>query len=253
MNKTIRIAGAVVILSLSACAVHPGTSVAEARRRAASFDFYYQQGLTFLEQGEFGKAAAQFRAATEVKPDSAKAQNYLGLCYFRQKNYRPARDHFEKAVALDPKFASAYNNLAGTYSLELQFEQAKAMFKKALGLAPNMISANYSLGMLMLNLGEREEGSRYLSRGIALDPDYLEKHKETVASFSATEVDLAETFFACAALYAAAGNAERTADYLHKAEQAGFRAWDRILKEKEFDKVRDDPRVKEFLKQDSIR
>lgn len=247
MSKRTQFIVAILFLFLSACAVQKAPSSSAAATRARSFNLCLRQGLLFYEQGEYEKAAEQFRAAAEQNPDSPQAYNYLGLCYFKQKNYESAGEQFEKAVALDPSFASAYNNLGGICSIKLQFKKAKEMFKKALALAPNLISANYSLGMLLFNLGEREEGSLYLSKGIALDPDYLEKHSEFVAAFSSAEFDMAETFFSCATLYASTGNIEKTVEYLQKAKQAGFRAWERILKEKEFEKVRDDPRIKEFL------
>jgi tetratricopeptide (TPR) repeat protein len=201
-----------------------------------------------LARGEYGRAATEFRAAVEVEPDSAKAHNYLGLCYFHQKEYEPAREQFEKATAADASFATAYNNLAGVYSIKAKFARAEDLYKKALALSPDMISANYSLGILLSSLGRIEEGTRYLSRGIVLDPDYLEKHKELVMTSSSTSFDMKETYFAYAKAYAAAGNIERTVDYLVRAREAGFSDWPRILRDVEFEKIRDDPRIKIFLK-----
>ncbi len=230
----------------SACAIQRGPSPGGAPE-LRSFDLSLKQGMLFFERGEYAKAAGQFRAATTLNPDSTKAHNYLGICNFQLKNYESARDEFEKAAALDPSFASAYNNLAGIYAIKLEFEKAKENFKKALSLDPNLVSANYSLGMLLFSLRENEEGSAYLSRAIALDPDYLEKHKDFVTSFSSVPFDMTEMFFTYARVYASRDNIEKTVVYLEKAKQAGFRDWERILREKEFEKVRDDPRIKAFL------
>jgi hypothetical protein len=41
-----------------------------------------------------------------------------------------------------------------------------------------------------------------------------------------------------------------TVDYLTKAREAGFTDWQRIMQAKEFEKVRDDPRIKKFLDQE---
>jgi tetratricopeptide (TPR) repeat protein len=190
--------------------------------------------------------------AVEIRPDSPKTHNYLGLCYFQQRDYDPAKEQFEKAAALDPSFATAYNNLAGVYSIKLQFARAEDMYKKALALAPDLVSANYSLGILLSNLGRTDEGTRYLSRGIALDPEYLEKNKELVTTFTSLSFDMRETYFTYAKAYSSAGNVDKTVEYLDKAREAGFADWQRILKGKEFEKVRDDPRVKNFLKSPSF-
>jgi tetratricopeptide (TPR) repeat protein len=109
------------------------------------------------------------------------------------------------------------------------------------------------LGILLSNLGRTDEGTRYLSRGIALDPDYLEKHKKLVTTFSSLSFDMKETYFTYAKAYASAGNVDKTVEYLDKTREAGFVDWPRILREKEFEKVRDDPRVKNFLKSPASR
>lgn len=242
----------ICLLFASACATRAKGPSAASTPGDRSFDIHLKQGVSFLAQGEYGRAAEELRAAVEISPDSPKAHHYLGLCYFHLKDYDPAKEQFEKAVALDPSFATAYNNLAGVYSLKMQFAKAAESYKKALSLSPDMISANYSLGILLSNLGLTEEGGRYLSRGIALDPDYLEKHQELVTTFSSLSFDMRETYFTYAKAYASAGNIDKTLDYLGKAREAGFVDWPRILREKEFEKVREDPRIKNFLKSPSF-
>jgi len=241
-----------VLLFASACASRaiPRSNAAAPADR--SFDVYLEQGLSDLARGEYKRAAEGLRTAVAIRPDSPKAHNYLGLCYFQQKDYDPAKEQFEKAAALDPSFATAYNNVAGVFSIKLQFAKAEDMYKKALALAPDLVSANYSLGILLSNLGRTEEGIRYLSRGIALDPEYLEKHKELVTTFTSMSFDMRETYFIYAKAYASEGDIDKTVEYLDKAKLAGFADWPRILKEKEFDKVRDDPRVKNFLKEPGV-
>jgi tetratricopeptide (TPR) repeat protein len=231
------------MLALSGCAARRvGSSSA-----SGSFDTHFKEGVSYLGQGDYGRAAEQLRAAVAINPGSAKAHNYLGLCYFQRKDYDAAEAEFEKAVALDQSFASAYNNLAGAHSIKLQFAEAKEMYKKALALSPDMVSANYSLGMLLSNLGEREEGARYLARAIALDPDYLDKHKEFVSACTSISFDMREAYFTYAKAFAAAGNVDKAADYLEKAREAGFSDWRRVLLDKEFERVRDDPKIKKFL------
>jgi len=236
----------VCLLLASACATHGKAPAAASTPGDRSFDIHLKQGVSFLAQGEYGRAAEELRAAVEINPNSSKARNYLGLCYFHEKDYDRAREHFEKAVELDPSFATAYNNLAGVCSLNSQFTRAEELYKKALSLSPDMVSANYSLGILLSNLGLTEEGGRYLSRGIALAPDYLEKHQELVTTFSSLSFETRETYFTCAKAYASAGNIGKTLEYLEKAREAGFVDWQRILREKDFEKVRDDPRIKKF-------
>jgi tetratricopeptide (TPR) repeat protein len=231
-----------------ACAGRSSHPASAAIGGSSSFDIHLKQGISFLDQGDYGGAVGELRAAVEINPDSPKAHNYLGLCYFLQKSYDPAREQFEKAVVLDPSFATAHNNLAGVYSVKSEYAKAEEHYRKALSLSPDMISANYSLGTLLLNLGQSEAGMPYLSRGISLDPDFLEKHKELVITFSSLTFNRKDTYFAFAKVYASSGNIEKTLEYLEKAREAGFVDWQRILRDKEFEKVRDEPRVMNYLK-----
>lgn len=135
------------------------------------------------------------------------------------------------------------------YFLRQQTEKAEEMFKKALSLGPDSIPANYSLGTLLLLQGRQEEGIRYLTRGIELDPDYLETHKTLTADVRTSGSDQSVLYFAYAKIYAARGEVEKTLDFLQKAKATGFRDWGRVASEKEFGKVREDPRIKDFLRE----
>jgi tetratricopeptide (TPR) repeat protein len=245
MGKKLYFGVLLCLFLLPACAGRVPQPLPPAGR---SFDATLNQGLELMSQKEYERAAVQLQAAVAARPDSSRAHNYLGLCYFHLKSYGQAREEFNKAVSLDAAFAAAHNNLAGVYLVKAQYAQAEEEYKKALSLVPDILSSNYSLGILLTNLGRADEGAVYLSRGIALDPDYLEKNKDTILTFSSQSFNPKETYFACARAYAAAGNVERTVDYLNKARDAGFMEWQRILTEKEFERVRQDQRIKEFLK-----
>lgn len=214
----------------------------------ASFDAHVRKGAYYLNKGSYEKALEEFDNALALNPSSAKAHNLSGLVHFRQKNYQAAESQFLKAVAGDPSFAPAYNNLGGVYAMENQWSAAKEMLTKAISLSPDMASAHFSLGAVYFNLGEAEKGTACFAKGIALDPDYLEKNSTSLVGLSMGSVSLAEVHFAFAKLYASAGNIERTVEFLTKAKQAGFHDWQRIARESEFEKIRDHPEIKEFLK-----
>jgi len=244
----LRALAAVVFLLSAGAACVPGPEQAPGGGAAGqTFEARMQRGRSLVARKDYGRAAAEFQAAIALKPDSAQAFDELGLCYFHEQEYDQAVEAFEKAVELDPSNATAFNNLAGAYSMRLQFLAAEGAYKKALALSPDLISANYSLGILLTNLGKSQEGAAYFARGIALDPDFLEKHQEVIASYSSLSFDMREAYFTYAAACAAAGNLDKTVAYLARAKEAGFTDWQRIGRSKAFEKVRDDPKVKKFL------
>jgi len=232
---------------LAGCAANQGRPSKAIKPGPEVFELHLRQGLALLEGREYQKAAAELQAAESLKPDSVKVHNYLGLCRFQQKDYDPALIEFQKAAELNPSFAAAFNNMGGVYSMKLRFDKAEEMYKKALSLSPDMISANYNLGMLLSILGRKDEGSVYLSRGIALDPDYMEKNQEFLSMFNSAASNMKEAYFAFAKAYALTGNVEKTVSYLEKARKAGFTDWQRILEDNEFEKVRNDPKIRKFL------
>ncbi len=229
---------------LSTCLTHRMQSPSESE----DYDSILRQGIIFLNHNDYERAIEQFDKAISLQPNSAKVYNLLGISYFQSKNYKLAENQFDRAVDLDPSYAQAYGNLGGTYYIEHQFEKAKDMFMKALSISPNLISANYSLGTILLAEGNIEEGTLYLSKGIALDPEYLEKHKIFVATIPSAVFDDSEIYFTYARLFAAEGNVEKTLEYLKKAKYAGFRDWYRVKEEKDFEKIREDSRIKNFLR-----
>jgi len=214
----------------------------------ANFNAHLRKGSDYFRQGSYEEAQREFEAALALNPFSDKAHNFCGLALFWQKNYPAAESRFLKAIALNPSYATAYNNLGGVYAMKRQWSSAKEMLKKAISLSPDMASAYFSLGTVHFNLGETEEGTACLAKGIALDPDYLTKNSAAVMGLSVSDASLAELSFTYAKLYASMGNVERTVEFLTKAKQAGFRDWQRIARESEFEKVRDNPKIQEFLR-----
>lgn len=235
-----------LLLCFSACATQKETSLAPSA--SADFKTYLWQGSTFLKQGEIGKAIIQLDRAIALNPNSPQAHNLLGIAYFKQENYKLAEEQLKKAIELDESYAQAYNNLGSVYFMSREFDQAEKMFKNALSLDSSLVSTYYSLGTLLINQSQFEEGLKYLSKGIELDPEFLEKNKAFTKDFSSYSFSTAEVNFTYAKLYAMTGNVDKAIFYLKLAKKAGFVEWNRVDTEKEFEKIKDDPRIREVYK-----
>jgi tetratricopeptide (TPR) repeat protein len=237
-----------IFLLVSSCAVFEKPEERPATLEARDFDYYFNQGLGSLKIRDYEKAIENFSAALSLNPRSFRAQNLCGLAYFYQKNYRPAEEKFREAVRLNPSFAEAYTNLGGVYFVTRRLNEAKEMLEKALSLSPDSVAAHYSLGSLLLLLGDMDGGAAHLTRAVELDPAYLDKNPPLLVDIPSAEANMAEIYFTYAKIFAQKGNVEKTLEYLTKAQQAGFSDWDRIKREKEFDPVREDPRLAAFIR-----
>jgi Flp pilus assembly protein TadD len=236
-----------LLLVLSACAAKKIAPRAERPAGLKEFDRVLNEGLLLSQRGDYEGAIRQFNAAQSLNPKSARAHNLSGIAYFRQQNYSSAEAQFLKAVSLDPSSADAYNNLGSAYFAERQFANAERMYKKAMSLSPNSVSPYYSLGTLLLIQGRADEGTRYLAKGINLDPQFLVTHSALAVDVPSPGADWSETYLVYAKLYARTGHLEQAFEFLRKAQKAGFHDWKRIMEDRDFENLRLDPRIKEFI------
>lgn len=215
---------------------------------ASTFDTCIRQAGVAMGNGDFALAIQHLNEALALQPNSARAYNYLGMAHQQRKEFEQAKASFEKAVALEPTFAPACNNLGSLYSLNGDYDHAVQLFEKAISLAPDLVAAHYNLGNALLALGRTDEATPHLLEAFRLDPDFMESGSTLVTTARSTSLGGPEVAFLYAKLFASTGNVDKTAQYLEKARAEGFRDWRRIASEKEFEAVRDDPRVQAFLR-----
>jgi len=71
----------------------------------------YSLGQAYLELGDYGNAAAQFKAVKELEPAKANGDYGLGLVYAKQGNTQEAINAFERAISLEKDFWYAHVEL----------------------------------------------------------------------------------------------------------------------------------------------
>ena len=94
---------------------------------------FYDRGMSLYEQGDYVKAALEFKNALQVDQKFAKAYQMLGLTYLKQNDFRHAYGMLHKAVELNADLLDAQVNLGKL--LLLGREPKKAMEKADLVLA----------------------------------------------------------------------------------------------------------------------
>lgn len=214
----------------------------------ASFDRHLNAGLAHMRNKDYALARQEFSLALNLNPKSTRVLNLIGLTYFREQDYDLAELHFQRAVKIDPSFSLGYLNLGGVYAMKQFYARAREYYEKTISLSPGLVAAYYSLGAVCFQLGDDQAALNYLSTGLELEPDFLEKHPDSLAGVPMKGASLAELYFSFARLYAGRQDLERTLDYLNRARQAGFRDWKRIEQTPEFEKIKDNPAIREFLK-----
>jgi mono/diheme cytochrome c family protein len=78
----------------------------------------------------------------------------------------------EKMLAADPGNAALHDDTALLYADAGNFERAAAHFAGSLSIIPSSPEAHYNMGTALLMQGKRADARQYLSKAIALKPDY---------------------------------------------------------------------------------
>lgn len=137
---------------------------------------YINRGKAYGEQGEHGKAIADFSSAIKVKPGSADAYNNRGNEYSDLKDFEMAIADLSKAIELRPDFTEAYNNRGHAYMGAGQNEAAEADFTQAVKLKPEYASGWYNRGNLYRQTGRYEAAIADYDQALKLDAGMTEAY-----------------------------------------------------------------------------
>ena len=173
MSKSTRLAGALaavlLTLTLAACGGGDGKKDAAATTHTAAANTLVQQGLRQLDDGDTTGAKATFTKVLTVDPANKYAHFNLGVIAQQAGDDKTAMGEYDKALKTDDAFSSAlYNKAILTEHTDL--EAAVALYKRAVKADPKMAAAYMRLGFALVHLGQKDEGARYLGKGVTLDP-----------------------------------------------------------------------------------
>jgi serine/threonine protein kinase/Tfp pilus assembly protein PilF len=192
----------------------PGAAAGAEKERPKNLQAYeyYMKGMSFIKskyvlyfkEEDFKTGVEMFNKALELDPDYAMA--YYGLCWAYEYHYQITNNerdaemyqkNAEAAHRLDP--SSALTNAVLAYSLyEHKGERQKAfeLCKKALDINPNLGDVCFLTGMCYLYHGLYDQGIRYLSRAIELDPyNFWTPYKLAMCYVYSGEYEKADFYF----------------------------------------------------------
>ncbi|RKY39801.1 MAG: hypothetical protein DRP85_09530 [Candidatus Makaraimicrobium thalassicum] len=116
---------------------------------------FYDRGMSLYEQGDYVKAALEFKNALQVDQKFAKAYQMLGMTYLKQNDFRRAYGALHQAVELDADLLEAQVNLGKLLMLGRKPKEALAKAELVLGLqADNQEALNLKAACL---LADRQE------------------------------------------------------------------------------------------------
>lgn len=119
----------------------------------------------------FDKAAGEFRATLEARPDYWSSHYNMGSFYLSQRDYRQAAASYETAIRLQPRAIQPYVNISFAYDGLGSKDKAAQSLRKACELQPKSLEAHLNLGLLLGEMGSFEEAASHLQKAVELDPE----------------------------------------------------------------------------------
>lgn len=196
-----------------------------------------------------------FRAALAKDRQNARIYNKAGICELLIQRFHEASKDFERSIKIDRDFADAYNNL-GVVHYELgavhhsgsQYSKAIKQYEKAIQLRQDGASFYSNMGAAYYARREWPKAMLAYSQALQLDPEIFERtsHAGVSAQLPSPE-ERAHFDFMLARLYAKAGDADHSLQYLRRAMEEGYKSIDDVYKDPEFTSVRTDARFTQLM------
>ena len=203
------------------------------------------EGETAFEHRDFYAALIKYLEAYRLNPNSEHLCNRLGIAYSQLNLYGEAIQAFRRAITLNRKFSYPYNNLGSVYFAQKSYRQAEKYIKKAISLNGKEASFHLNLGSLYLEKKKRDSAMTEWRKSFALDPGIFSRRG--IANISSSGSSLMERYFFLARIMAASGNLEAALENLKLAFNNGFTNIEEIVKNPDFDLIRNDKRFDQFL------
>jgi Tfp pilus assembly protein PilF len=131
-------------------------------------EYYLNQGLFYLNAGNFKLAETRLMQALEKDPNIVSAINGLGIVYLNRREFDRASQQFRRVIQLNPKFYDAYNYMGVIFTETGKYELAKENFLIAANSekyrTPENAFAN--LAALEMNHNKLDSALRYVGKGL---------------------------------------------------------------------------------------
>jgi tetratricopeptide (TPR) repeat protein len=197
---------------------------------------------SLLVRKMYEEAIVEYRRALALTPNEPMLLNKMGIAYQQAQNFSQSRKAYEKATKLNPKYSEAWNNLGTVFYSTKNYKKSIKFYKKALGLNPQFATALHNMGAAYFSLNKFEEGFKAIQEAYRLDPSILERTSSHGTVVKTTGGNQAMQNYYMAKLFAANGDLDKAFAYLQKAQESGFKDFEKLEKEPVFEKLIQDTR-----------
>jgi len=142
----------------------------EVEKSPGSFEARYNLGEMLQARGAIDGAIQQFRAAVQIRPKDAIANNALGGALLANGNLAEAVRQFNAALAAQPDYFDAHYNLGNALAAQGNFADAEREFAESVRLNSSDANAQANLGSALVELGRLSEARLHYEAALRIDP-----------------------------------------------------------------------------------
>ncbi len=133
--------------------------------------------VQLIHQGKREEALKQVRLIVKNDESNAEARYYLGIVYLQLNDLNKASSSFQTAINLQPTLAAgAQAQLAYAQVLRGNLKVAEPEARKALEIDPYNVDALYTLALINVRKGERDEAVKHANILAVVKPDLPEAY-----------------------------------------------------------------------------
>jgi tetratricopeptide (TPR) repeat protein len=133
-----------------------------AARRPPFAPAFLEHGGLLAKLGRFDQAIAVLESGLALAPEAVDLRMELGYVHLKRNHRANARALFLQVIAVAPQRHDAVAALAKVMALDGEYAAAADLYRRALGLRPDDAVTRNSLGMCLLEMGERTAGEASL-------------------------------------------------------------------------------------------
>ncbi|MGC2660669.1 MAG: tetratricopeptide repeat protein [Bryobacteraceae bacterium] len=126
-------------------------------------------------------------APCQIAEEQMERSFRAGQMDLQQGQFARAAEEFKKVLRLDPTLLEAEVNLGIAYQGLLAYDEATRYLVKALRERPNLLGPNVIVGMDYLKLGSPEKGISFLQKALKLDPSNRDAREALASSYLAQD------------------------------------------------------------------
>jgi tetratricopeptide (TPR) repeat protein len=131
-------------------------------RRPPFAPAFLEHGGLLAKLGRFDQAIAVLESGLALVPEAVDLRMELGYVHLKRNHRANARAMFLQVIAVAPQRHDAVAALAKVMALDGEYAAAADLYRRALGLRPDDAVTRNSLGMCLLEMGERTAGEASL-------------------------------------------------------------------------------------------